>query len=122
MSDGCGPADWLFICFNADRSGFEEERVFEALKEKSRLSAELDSAHETISSQAQEIAKLREAVRVRSDCIKELCACLTEASSWIDPIMIGPVTHTGESARNKLLERISAALTWAGHKPATPTP
>ncbi|HEX5650228.1 MAG TPA: hypothetical protein VFX69_11290 [Steroidobacteraceae bacterium] len=96
--------------------------MFEALKEKSRLSAELDSAHETISSQAQEIAKLREAVRVRSDCIKELCACLTDASSWIDPIMIGPLTHTGESARNKLLERISAALTWAGHKPVTPTP
>jgi hypothetical protein len=98
----------------------EETRVFEALKEKSRLSADLETAEETIASQQQEIAKLREAVRVRSDCIKELCACLAEASPWIDPIMIGPVTHTGEAARNKLLERISAALTWAGHKPPTP--
>ena len=94
--------------------------MFEALKEKSRLSADLETAEETIASQQQEIAKLREAVRVRSDCIKELCACLAEASPWIDPIMIGPVTHTGEAARNKLLERISAALTWAGHKPPTP--
>jgi hypothetical protein len=95
----------------------EEMRVFEALKEKSRLSAELETAEETISSQQQEIAKLHEAVRIRSECIKELCACLTEAAPWIDPIMIGPVTHTGEAARNKLLERISAALTWAGHRP-----
>lgn len=95
--------------------------MFEALKEKSRLSAELESAEQTISSQQQEIARLREAVRVRSECIKELCACLTEAAAWIDPIMIGPVTQTGEAARNKLLERIGAALTWAGHKPA-PSP
>ena len=94
--------------------------MFDALKEKSRLSAELEAAEETIATQQQEIAKLREAVRVRSDCIKELCGCLNEASTWIDPIMIGPVTHTGETARNKLLERISAALTWAGHKPAAP--
>jgi hypothetical protein len=36
--------------------------------------------------------------------------------------MIGPVTHTGESARNNLLERINAALIWAGHRPPTPTP
>ena len=91
--------------------------MFEALKEKSRLSAELETADETISAQQQEIDKLHEAVRIRSECIKELCACLTEAAPWIDPIMIGPVTHTGEAARNKLLERISAALTWAGHKP-----
>jgi hypothetical protein len=96
--------------------------VFEALKEKTRLSAELDSANETIASQMQEIAKLREAVRVRSDCIKELCACLDAATTWIDPIMIGPVTQTGDSARTKLLERISAALVWAGHKPASPAP
>ena len=59
-------------------------------------------------------------MRVRSDCIKELCACLSDATIWIDPIMIGPVTHTGESARTQLLERISAALVWAGHKPAVP--
>jgi hypothetical protein len=97
-------------------------RVFEALKEKSRLSAELDTANETIASQTQEIAKLREAVRVRSDCIKELCGCLAEATIWIDPVMIGPVTTTGESARNKLLERIAAALTWAGHRSASSTP
>ena len=96
--------------------------MFEALKEKSRLSAELETAEETISTQQQEIAKLREAVLVRSECIKELCGCLTEATTWIDPIMIGPVTHTGEAARNKLLERIGAALTWAGHKPPAPTP
>jgi hypothetical protein len=92
--------------------------VFEALREKSRLSQELDAANETISAQAQEIAKLREAVRVRSDCIKELCACLDESMTWVDPIMIGQVTQTGQDARAKLLERISAALTWAGHKPA----
>ena len=94
--------------------------MFQALKEKSRLSAELETAEETISSQKYEIAKLREAVRVRSECIDELCACLTDAAPWIDPIMIGPVTHTGEAARNKLLERIGAALTWAGHRPPTP--
>ena len=94
--------------------------MFQALKEKSRLSAELETAEETISSQQQEIAKLREAVRVRSECIKELCACLTEAEPWIDPIMVGPITPTGEIARNKLLERIGAALTWAGHRPPTP--
>lgn len=93
--------------------------MLQALKEKSRLSAELDAANETITSQTQEIAKLRDAVRVRSECIKELCGCLAEATHWIDPIMIGPVTQTGESMRNKLLERISAALTWAGHKPPT---
>lgn len=96
--------------------------MFEALKEKSRLSAELETAEETIAAQQQEIAKLREAVRVRSECINELCVCLSEAAPWIDPIMIGPVTHTGEMARNKLLERINVALTWAGHKPLTPAP
>ena len=96
--------------------------MFEALKEKSRLSAELEVATETIASQTQEIARLREAVRVRSDCIKELCACLSDATTWIDPIMIGPVTHTGESVRTQLLERINAALVWAGHKPAVPAP
>jgi hypothetical protein len=97
--------------------------VFEALKEKSRLSAELESAQETIAAQAQEIAKLRDAVRVRSECIKELCACLDEATIWIDPIMIGPVTHTGDAARTKLLERIGAAQVWAGRKPpAAATP
>ena len=96
--------------------------MFEALKEKTRLSAELDAANETLNSQSQEIAKLRDAVRVRSECIKELCACLNEATVWIDPIMIGPLTSKGEAARTKLLERIDAALTWAGHRPATPTP
>ena len=94
--------------------------MFEALKEKTRLSAELDAANETIATQMQEVAKLREAIRVRSECIKELCACLIEATNWIDPIMVGPVTVTGETSRTKLLERIGAALTWAGHKPATP--
>ena len=94
--------------------------MFEALKEKTRLSAELDAANETIATQAQEIAKLREAVRVRSDCIKELCACLDEATNWIDPIMVGTVTTNGESLRTKLLERITAAQVWAGHKPAIP--
>jgi predicted nuclease with TOPRIM domain len=118
LSDGPAAPDCLSIqC----RPGLAEEtRVFEALKEKSRLSAELETAEETISSQQQEIAKLREAVRVRSECIKELCTCLTEAAPWIDPIMIGPVTHTGEAARNKLLERINAALIWAGHRPPAP--
>ncbi|HET9695034.1 MAG TPA: hypothetical protein VFP48_11680 [Steroidobacteraceae bacterium] len=96
--------------------------MFEALKEKTRLSAELDAANETIATQTQEMAKLREAVRVRSDCIRELCACLDEATTWVDPIMIGPVTASGESLRSKLLERINAALVWAGHKPVGPTP
>lgn len=91
--------------------------MLQALREKSRLSAELETANETITTQSQEIAKLREAVRVRSECIKELCGCLAEATSWIDPIMVGPVTATGESLRTKLLDRISAALTWAGQKP-----
>ncbi len=91
--------------------------MFDALKEKSRLSSELDTAHQTITAQTQEIAVLRDAVRVRSDCMTELCTCLSEAMQWIDPIMIGPVTATGDSARTRLLDRINAALTWAGHKP-----
>jgi hypothetical protein len=91
--------------------------VFEALKDKSRLSAELDSANQTIATQSQEIAKLREAVAVRTECIKELCGCLDDATPWVDPIMIGPVTATGQSIRTKLLDRIDAALVWAGHKP-----
>lgn len=92
--------------------------MFETLKEKSRLSAELDAANQTIESQNQEIAKLREAVRVRSECVKELCRCLIESMPWVDPIMIGPVTPAGEALRTRLLERINAALTWAGQKPA----
>jgi hypothetical protein len=91
--------------------------VFETLKDKSRLSAELDAAQATIETQTQEIAKLREAVRVRSECMKELCRCLTEATPFIDPIMIGPLTATGESVRSRLLDRVNAALIWAGHKP-----
>jgi hypothetical protein len=91
--------------------------VFETLKDKSRLSAELDAAQQTIETQTQEIAKLREAVRVRSECMKELCRCLTEATPFIDPIMIGPLTTSGEALRSRLLDRINAALVWAGHKP-----
>jgi hypothetical protein len=90
--------------------------VFEALKDKSRLSAELDSANETIEAQAQEIARLRDALKASADCVKELCACLDEATPWIDPIMIGDVTQTGESTRAKLLDRIDDALIWAGHR------
>jgi hypothetical protein len=91
--------------------------VFEALKEKSRLAAELDSANETINSQAQEIARLRDEVAVRGECIKELCGCLDDLEPWIDPIMIGPLTPTGQASRTKLLDRIDAALAWAGHRP-----
>jgi hypothetical protein len=101
--------------------------VFEALKEKSRLSADLDAANLTIEAQAQEIAvlaqdiaKLRDAVKARSDCIRELCACLDEAAPWLDPIMVGQVTRTGAAARSKLLERVDAALTWAGHRQPPP--
>lgn len=94
--------------------------MFEALKEKSRLAAELESANQTITSLTQEIDKLRQAVKVRSACIKELCGCLDGATPWIDPFMVGPVTPTGEAARLKLLERIDAALTWAGHRQAQP--
>jgi hypothetical protein len=97
--------------------------VFEVLKDKGRLSAQLDSANETIAAQSeelvakkQEIEKLLDAVKARSDCIKELCGCLDDAAQWIDPIMIGPVTATGTAARDKLLERMDAALTWAGHR------
>jgi hypothetical protein len=89
--------------------------VFETLKEKSRLSAELDSAQQTIEAQAQEIAKLRDAVRVRNECMKELCRCLHESMQWIDPIMVGSITPTGEAGRVRLVERVNAALTWAGH-------
>ena len=91
--------------------------MFETLKEKSRLSADLEAAQQTIETQTQEIARLREAVRVRSECMKELCRCLSEALAWVDPIMVGPVTATGEAARSRLVERIHAALTWAGQKP-----
>jgi hypothetical protein len=52
----------------------------------------------------------------RSDCIKELCGCLDGTVPWIDPYMVGPLTQTGEAARTKLLERIDAALIWAGHR------
>lgn len=92
--------------------------MFETLKEKSRLSAELESANQTIATQVLEIAKLRDAIKVRSDCIRELAACLDAAAPWIDPIMIGPLTPTGQSARTQLLDRIEAALTWAGHRKA----
>jgi hypothetical protein len=94
--------------------------VFDTLKEKSRLSAELDAAQQTIETQAQEIARLREAVRVRSECMKELCRCLVDATAWVDPIMVGPVTSSGETIRARLVERINAALTWAGQKPQSP--
>ena len=94
--------------------------MFETLKEKSRLSAELEAAQQTIEAQTQEIAKLREAVRVRSDCMKELCRCLIDATAWVDPIMVGPVTDSGEAIRVRLIERINAALTWAGQKPQPP--
>lgn len=94
--------------------------MFETLKEKSRLSAELEAAQQTIEAQNQEIAKLREAVRVRSECMKELCRCLVEATAWVDPIMVGPVTQSGEAVRGRLIERINAALTWAGQKPQPP--
>jgi hypothetical protein len=92
--------------------------VFEALKEKSRLAAELESANQTIAAQAEEIDKLRQAIKVRSDCIRELCGCLDDAAPWIDPYMVGPLTQTGAAARAKLLERIDAALIWAGHRTA----
>jgi hypothetical protein len=90
--------------------------VFEALKDKSRLAAELESANQTIAAQTQELDRLRQAVKVRSDCIKELCGCLDGAVPWIDPYMVGPLTQTGEAARTRLLERIDAALIWAGHR------
>ena len=93
--------------------------MFEALKERTRLSAELDTANETIETQAQEIARLRDALKASADCVKELCECLDGATLWVDPIMIGSVTETGESTRTKLLKRIDEALIWAGHrKPA----
>jgi len=92
--------------------------VFEALKERTRLSAELDTANETIETQAQEIARLRDALTASADCVKELCACLDDATLWVDPIMIGSITETGESTRTKLLRRIDEALVWAGHRKA----
>ena len=92
--------------------------MFEALKEKSRLAADLESANQVIAAQTRELDKLRQAVKVRSDCIKELCGCLDSAAPWIDPLMVGPLTPTGEAARTKLLERIDAALVWAGHRSA----
>ena len=90
--------------------------MFEALKDKSRLSAELDSANETIEAQAQEITRLRDALMASAECVKELCACLDESTPWIDPIMIGDLTQTGEAIRAKLLDRIDDALIWAGHR------
>ena len=94
--------------------------MFEGLKEKNRLSTELESANQTIATQVLEIAKLRDAIKVRSECIKELCACIDAAAPWIDPVMIGPLTPAGEVTRVKLLDRIDAALKWAGHrKPET---
>ena len=94
--------------------------MFETLKEKSRLAAELESANQAIAAQTQELDRLRQAVKVRSDCIKELCGCLDDAAPWIDPYMVGPLTQTGAAARTKLLERIDAALVWAGHRTAPP--
>jgi hypothetical protein len=52
--------------------------------------------------------------------MKELCRCLVEATAWVDPIMVGPVTQSGEAVRARLIERINAALTWAGQKPQPP--
>ena len=94
--------------------------MFESLKEKRRLAAELESAQQTLAAQAQEIDRLREAIKVRTDCIKELCGCLDDAAPWIDPLMVGPVTQAGEAARLRLLERVDAALIWAGHRKAPP--
>ena len=90
--------------------------VLQALREKGRLSAELDSANATIEAQNHEIAKLRDALRASADCVRELCMCLDQAMPWIDPFMIGPVTETGATVQAQLLQRIDEALVWAGHR------
>ena len=88
--------------------------MFDALKERGRLSEELREAKVRIEAQEKEIASLHDAIKARNDVLALMAEALIEAGMWIDPIMQGPLTRTGEETRQRLQEKIQHALYLGG--------
>jgi hypothetical protein len=88
--------------------------MFDALKERKSLAEDLREAKARIDAQEQEITTLHEAVKARNDVLALMAEALIEAGMWIDPIMQGPLTRTGEETRQRLQEKIEQALYLGG--------
>jgi hypothetical protein len=88
--------------------------MFDALKERGRLSEELRDMKVRIEAQEKEVASLHEAIKARNDVLALMAEALIEAGMWIDPIMQGPLTRTGEETRQRLQEKIEHALYLGG--------
>jgi hypothetical protein len=88
--------------------------MLDALKERNRLVEDLREAKARIEAQEQEIATLHDAIRARNEVLALMAEALMDAGVWIDPIMQGPLTRTGEEARQRLQEKIERALYLGG--------
>jgi hypothetical protein len=88
--------------------------MLDALKERNRLVEDLREARTRIEAQEKEIGTLHDAVRARNEVLALMAEALIEAGMWIDPIMQGPLTRTGEETRQQLQEKIEQALYLGG--------
>jgi hypothetical protein len=88
--------------------------MLDALKERNRLVEDLRESKARNEAQEREIATLHDAVKARNEVLALMAEALIEAGVWIDPIMQGPLTRTGEEARQRLQEKIDRALYLGG--------
>ena len=88
--------------------------MFDGFKDRQRLADDLREAQEPNVTQKKEIEKLLEAVAARNEVLRLMAEALIEAGMWIDPIMQGPLTATGEDTRRRLQEKIEHALYLGG--------
>ena len=88
--------------------------MFDGFKDRQRLADDLREAQEQNAECRKEIEKLHQAVAARNEVLRLMAECLIEAGMWIDPIMQGPLTVTGEDTRRRLQEKIDHALYLGG--------
>jgi len=88
--------------------------MLDALKERNRLVEDLRESRARNDAQEKEIGTLHDAIRARNEVLALMADALIEAGVWIDPIMQGPLTRTGEEARQRLQEKIERALYLGG--------
>lgn len=88
--------------------------MFDGFKDRQRLAEELRDAQLQNEECRKEIDKLHQAVAARNEVLRLMAECLIEAGMWVDPIMQGPLTATGEETRRRLQEKIEHALYLGG--------